>query len=117
MKKRNQKGFTLVEMLVVVAIIAVLVAVMIPVTGNAITKARAATNAANLRSIQAELLVSDQTKTEEDFDHVKFYAIEGVSNGSELSFADDLITYGGLSAAQWAAVSEGEEVVAPGEGG
>lgn len=51
---RNKKGFTLIEMLVVVAIISVLVAVIIPVIGNSTDKAAAAANAANLRSLQAE---------------------------------------------------------------
>ncbi len=52
MKKRlDKKGFTLIEMLVVIAIIAVLVAVIIPVVVSATTKANAATDAANLRSV------------------------------------------------------------------
>lgn len=52
---RNKKGFTLIEMLVVIAIIAVLVAIVIPVVGSSTDKASAATNAANLRSLQAEV--------------------------------------------------------------
>lgn len=52
MKKRlNKKGFTLIEMLVVIAIIAVLVAIIIPVTVSATAKADAAVDAANLRSV------------------------------------------------------------------
>lgn len=51
MKKENKKGFTLIEMLVVIAIIAVLVAIIIPTVTSATTKANAATDAANLRSI------------------------------------------------------------------
>ena len=53
MKKLNKKGFTLIEMLVVIAIIAVLVAIIIPVVSNSTTKAKAATDAANLRSAKA----------------------------------------------------------------
>ncbi len=52
MKKRlDKKGFTLIEMLVVIAIIAILVAIVIPVVSNVTSKARAATDAANLRSV------------------------------------------------------------------
>ena len=50
-KRLNKKGFTLIEMLVVIAIIAVLVAIIIPVTVSATTKADAAADAANLRSV------------------------------------------------------------------
>lgn len=39
-KFRNKKGFTLIEMLIVVAIIAILVAVSIPLVSNALDKAR-----------------------------------------------------------------------------
>lgn len=53
--KMNKKGFTLIEMLVVIAIIAVLVSIVIPTVTSATTKAAAATNAANLRSFKAEL--------------------------------------------------------------
>ena len=52
---RNKKGFTLIEMLVVIAIIAILVSVVIPVVGNSTEKAKAATDAANLRAVYAEL--------------------------------------------------------------
>ena len=66
----NKKGFTLIEMLVVIAIIAVLVAIVIPVVGNSTDKAAAATNAANLRSIKAEIttamLTDDNTKYDID---------------------------------------------------
>ena len=71
MKKFNKKGFTLIEMLAVIAIIAVLVAIIIPVVGNSTTKANAATNAANLRSaaatisieyMEGKLTVNDSTK-------------------------------------------------------
>ena len=50
MKKVNQKGFTLAELLIVVAIIAVLVAVAIPTFNNELEKSREATDVGNLRS-------------------------------------------------------------------
>ena len=57
MNKLNKKGFTLIEMLVVIAIIAVLVAIIIPVIGNSTIKASAAANAANLRSYASEVAI------------------------------------------------------------
>jgi len=56
-KFHNNKGFTLIEMLMVVAIIAILIAVSIPVVGQALERAREATDAANERSFKAELMV------------------------------------------------------------
>ena len=62
---RNKKGFTLIEMLVVIAIIAVLVSVIIPTVTSATTKAQAAADAANLRSIlgvmNSVLITQEQT--------------------------------------------------------
>lgn len=56
-KLRKNGGFTLVEMLIVVAIIAILIAISIPMVGNALERSREATDAANERSFKAELLL------------------------------------------------------------
>ena len=56
-KLTNKKGFTLIEMLVVIAIIAILVAIIIPTVTSATTKANAATDAANLRSAKAAITI------------------------------------------------------------
>ena len=66
MKKNNNKGFTLMEMLIVVAIIAVLVAIAIPVFTNQLEKAREATDAANIRSAYAEVMACALTDASVD---------------------------------------------------
>ena len=53
-KKLNKKGFTLAELLVVVAIIGVLVAISIPIFTSQLEKSRDAVTVANLRSAYAE---------------------------------------------------------------
>lgn len=55
--KRNKKGFTLAELLIVVAIIAVLVAIAIPVFNSQLEKSREATDLANIRAAYAEATV------------------------------------------------------------
>lgn len=56
MKKNNKKGFTLAELLIVVAIIAVLTAIAIPVFKGQLDKAKYASDEANARSIYAEMV-------------------------------------------------------------
>jgi prepilin-type N-terminal cleavage/methylation domain-containing protein len=56
--RKDKKGFTLAELLVVVAIIGVLVAISIPIFSNQIRKARFATNLPNARSAKAAVFTS-----------------------------------------------------------
>lgn len=52
-KNKNKKGFTLAELLIVVAIIGVLVAISIPIFTSRLRKARVAVNQANARAGEA----------------------------------------------------------------
>lgn len=65
MKLKNKKGFTLMEMLIVVAIIAVLIAIAIPTFTSSLNKARIATDEANIRSGYASTIAAVLTN---DFD-------------------------------------------------
>ncbi len=55
MKKLNKKGFTLIELIVVIGILAVLAAVLIPSISNYVAQAREATNNANARALYSEV--------------------------------------------------------------
>ena len=57
MKKRNQKGFTIMEMLIVVAIIAILAAIAIPTFNSALTKSKEAADVAKIRAAYAEMMM------------------------------------------------------------
>lgn len=62
-KIREKKGFTLAELLIVVAIIAVLVAIAIPIFTTQLEKSREATDEANIRSLYAECAAAALTET------------------------------------------------------
>lgn len=116
MNKMNKKGFTLIEMLVVIAIIAVLVSIIIPIVGNSTTKAAAATDAANLRSAKAtaSIMVMEGTYAENDTipysvlnvpqksksDDGEFNCIVGANN-------QITVTYGGNNIAYYANIAAG----------
>ena len=76
-KLKNSKGFTLMEMLIVVAIIAVLVAIAIPTFTNQLEKAREATDMADLRSAYAEVMACALTGDASAADGVKYDADKG----------------------------------------
>lgn len=67
-RKSGKKGFTLMEMLIVVAIIGILIAIAIPTFNNALTKARISADEANLRSYYAEVMTNYMLKDSADKD-------------------------------------------------
>ncbi len=56
--RRNRRGFTLAELLIVVAIIAVLVAISIPIFTSQLEKSRESVDLANARSLYAEVMAA-----------------------------------------------------------
>jgi len=67
--KKNNKGFTLAELLIVVAIIAVLTAIAIPVFTSQLEKSKEATDISNIRSYYAEVttaLLTGDLKNQND---------------------------------------------------
>ena len=54
-KLSKKKGFTLMEMMIVVAIIAILIAIIVPTFKGALDRANAADDEANLRAYYAEV--------------------------------------------------------------
>ena len=99
-KLQNKKGFTLMEMLIVVAIIAVLVAIAIPVFNGALTKSKEAADVANVRATYAEwqtAMLTENTKAPADKDAF----LKGpagtdtltLNYSNKLTVADGTITY------------------------
>ncbi len=65
--KKNNKGFTLAELLIVVAIIAVLVAIAIPIFTTQLEKSREATDIANVRSAYAQMVANYITNADTSY--------------------------------------------------
>lgn len=72
-KIKSSKGFTLMEMLIVVAIIAVLVAIAIPTFTTSLNKARVATDEANIRSGYAAFMAKIMSEDEMPEEDTKYY--------------------------------------------
>ncbi len=57
LNRKNKKGFTLAELLIVVAIIAVLVAIAVPLFVGSLNKAQEARDKANIRAVRGTAVV------------------------------------------------------------
>lgn len=97
----KKKGFTLAELLIVVAIIAVLVGIAIPVFTSQLNKSKQAADAANIRSEYARVVTEAMTNGTPGADGK--YEVElnksVATNGSTVEYASNKITVslGGIS--------------------
>lgn len=95
--KKNRKGFTLMEMLIVVAIIAILIAVAIPTFSSALTKAKLATDEANLRALKGliitEYLTEGTLTTSEQFLSADGSSVVSASGMPSQSDSGNYISY------------------------
>ncbi len=62
MSKNNKKGFTIVELVIVIAIIAILAAVLIPTFSNVIKRANESADIQAVRNMNTYLAIEDARK-------------------------------------------------------
>ena len=85
--KKNKKGFTLAELLIVVAIIGVLVAISIPIFTSQLEKSRDAVSVANMRTAYAEAQTLELTATKNG-DKADKATYAKTATGSTVTVAD-----------------------------
>ena len=97
--KEDKKGFTLAELLIVVAIIGVLVAISVPIFTAQLKKARIATNQANARSAKAAAVTSYMEDSTNNLGGTytvasgQFIPAKAPVSGGVTGFATDITTW------------------------
>lgn len=86
--RENKKGFTLAEQLVVVAIVGILVAISIPVFTAQLSKARKATNQANLRAAKAAAVAQYLTDEAESTSAVTYKYVLKTGEATSIKSGD-----------------------------
>ena len=75
--RKNEKGFTLAELLIVVAIIGVLVAISIPIFTSQLEKSRDAVTLSNIRAAYAQAQAAELTQSSDTTNKVTYTAKDG----------------------------------------
>lgn len=96
-RKSGKKGFTLMEMLIVVAIIGILVAIMIPTFSNALTKARISADVANLRSYYSDTMTKYMLGADSSSKTLSTYVTGVTLNGSGEATEQTTVTIDGVT--------------------
>ena len=81
-KSNNKKGFTLVELVIVVAVIAILSAILIPTIGNVIKDAKDAAVKSDIKTYVANKMI----ESEVDVDNEYFLQVEEKGEGSSKTY-------------------------------
>lgn len=77
MKRNNKKGFTIVELVIVIAVIAILSAVLIPTFSGVVEKANNAADLQNARNAYTEYLVENPTsEVKYVLQNGKYYSVD-----------------------------------------
>ena len=105
MKRTSKKGFTLMEMLIVIAIIAILIAIAIPVFTAQLNKAKLATDQANARSLKS--MVMNESMNTDDAAVVKsgtagVYYLNKTTNQILTAKGDSALKCEGSGSEYWA---------------
>ena len=87
--KNNKKGFTLVELVIVVAVMAILVAVAIPTVASITEAAKSSVNESNARTIESVIKVEEAKTAAGDDSMAAAGGIEEAINAAKLGIKAD----------------------------
>lgn len=82
--KKNNKGFTLAELLIVVAIIGVLIAIAVPTFSTQLKNAKLAADVSNVRAAYSEAIATDLASGTPSYNITINEAV--ATNGSEVTW-------------------------------
>ena len=80
MKKNNKKGFTLVELVIVVAVMAILVAIAIPTVGAITGKAKTAVDDSNAKTLESMIKLAEAEAVNDAKGATPTFAEEQIAN-------------------------------------
>jgi len=91
MNKNNKRGFTIVELVIVIAIIAILAAVLIPTFANVIKRANLSNDQQNVRNMNTALAIEviPQSKFEYAGDAISALYLEGWNAGKLKTYSNN----------------------------
>ena len=94
MKRNNKKGFTIVELVIVIAVIAILAGVLIPTFAGIVSKANKSAALQEAQSVYKEVYALDLSdgSLDHDIDTTEYENAGGVLQGTA-TFADDGTTF------------------------
>ncbi|MCR5544208.1 MAG: type II secretion system GspH family protein [Eubacterium sp.] len=90
--KKNNKGFTLVELIVVLVILAILAAILVPALLGWIDKAREKSVASNAEAayVAAQGLATEYYGVQTDIDKVKTANVQAYASAGKIAFLTDI---------------------------
>ena len=96
MKKQTKKGFTLVELVIVIAVIAVLSAILIPTFGNVISEAKENAAQEDARTAYQQFLMDNKENAIVTSDkYTAYILVEATENGGSIDKATYVYSFAG----------------------